>query len=122
MEPGKFQLNVCLSITEANLSILTSHVPLLKDVGEIWVSKKAEYEVSIAKPEDTWIGVTNVRFEYSNDEYARLIGWYKTTVGDVNRVYTSLRSALRAYDKFTIESKGKDKVSAKELNFPEEHL
>lgn len=92
------------------------------DVDEIWVSKKSEYEVSIAKPEDTWIGVTNVRFEYSNDDYARLIGWYKTTVGDVNRVYTSLRSALRAYDKFIIESKGKDKVSAKELNFPEEHL
>jgi len=92
------------------------------DVDEIWVSKKAEYEVSIAKPEDTWIGVTNVRFEYSNDDYARLIGWYKTTVGDVNRVYTSLRSALRAYDKFIIESKGKDNVSAKELNFPEEHL
>ena len=77
------------------------------------------YEVSIAKPEDTWIGVTNIRFEDSNDEYARLIGWYKTTVGDVNRVYTSLRSALRAYDKFIIESKGKDKVS---LNFPEEHI
>jgi len=92
------------------------------DVDEIWVSKKSEYEVSIAKPEDTWIGVTNVRFEYSNDDYARLIGWYKTTVGDVTRVYTSLRSALRAYDKFIIESKGKDKVSAKELNFPEEHL
>ena len=91
-------------------------------VGEVWVSKKSEYEVSVAKPEDTWIGVTNVRFEYSNDDYARLIGWYKTTVGDVNRVYTSLRSALRAYDKFIIESKGKDKVSAKELNFPEEHF
>ena len=87
MEPGKFQLNVCLLKTKVNLSILTSHIPLLKDVGEIWVSKKSEYEVSIAKPENTWIGVTNVRFEYSNDDYARLIGWYKTTVGDLNRVY-----------------------------------
>jgi hypothetical protein len=37
------------------------------------------------------------------------------------RVYSSLGDALRAHDRLVIEIKGQNNVTAKELNFPEEH-
>ena len=69
-------------------------------VDEEWVVKKEEYEVGVEKPDEkNWIGVTNIRFEDSMDNYARLIGWYRTTFGGESRVYSSLAKALRSYDK-----------------------
>ena len=69
-------------------------------VDEEWVVKKEEYEVGVEKPDEkSWIGVTNIRFEDSMDNYARVIGWYRTTFGGESRVYSSLAKALRSYDK-----------------------
>ena len=49
------------------------------NVDELWVAKKAEYELCLEKPEEDWIGVKNVRFPNARDNYARLIGWYLST-------------------------------------------
>jgi hypothetical protein len=110
---------------------------------EIWVMKKDEYELSIKKPEDQWIGVTGVTFPKSKDEYARLIGWYRLTCDGADQVYSSLEDALRSHDKvrsfriimmslqhlltsecaqqYIIDTKGRDHISVNDLNFPEEH-
>jgi hypothetical protein len=66
---------------------------------EIWVMKKNEYEMGIKNPEENWIGVTNITFPESKDNYAKLIGWYKLTCGGDHPVYSSLGDALRAHDK-----------------------
>mmetsp|Transcript_34100 Transcript_34100/g.71784 ORF Transcript_34100/g.71784 Transcript_34100/m.71784 type:complete len:322 (+) Transcript_34100:169-1134(+) len=91
------------------------------NVGEIWVAKKTDYEVCVQKPEESWVGVRNARFPNAKDEYAREIGWYEITVGGDPQLYVSLGDALRAHDKYMIESKGKANISATDLNFPEEH-
>lgn len=85
-------------------------------LGEIWVTRKSEYELCVKKPEAEWKGVTNVTFSESKDEYARVIGWYQ--VDGAQQVYSSLREALKAHDAHIIKTKGK---IASELNFPEEH-
>ena len=69
------------------------------NVQEIWVMKKNEYEMGIKNPEENWIGVTNITFPESKDNYAKLIGWYKLTCGGDHPVYSSLGDALRAHDK-----------------------
>ena len=69
------------------------------NVQEIWVMKKNEYETGIKNPEENWIGVTNITFPESKDNYAKLIGWYKLTCGGHHPVYSSLGDALRAHDK-----------------------
>ena len=96
------------------------------NVHEIWVIKKEEWEMYHRKPEESWIGVTNVTFPTSEDHYANTLGWYKlssSTYVDVKNppIYSSLGDALRAHDRQVIETKGQDNVTAKELNFPEEH-
>jgi len=92
------------------------------NVGEIWIAKKADYEVCLEKrDEEDWIGVKNVRFPDSKDEYARMIGWYETCLDGVQRVYSSLGEALRAHDKHIVKTKGRNNCLAAELNFPEEH-
>lgn len=71
------------------------------DIDEIMVAKVADYQTCLEKPEEGgWIGVTNFRVPDSKDDYARLIGWYVTSLGEAKReVYTSLGDALRAHDK-----------------------
>ena len=69
------------------------------NVQEIWVMKKNEYEMGIKNPEENWIGVTNITFPESKDNYAKLIGWYKLTCGGDHPVHSSLGDALRAHDK-----------------------
>jgi hypothetical protein len=69
------------------------------NMDEIWVMKKDEYELGVMKPEEQWIGVTNVTFPKSNDQYAKLIGWYKLTCDGAHQVYSSLGDALRSHDK-----------------------
>lgn len=91
------------------------------NLDEIWVSDRIEYEICTQKPEEEWIGVRNICFPESNDEYAQTIGWYETCFGGINRVYSSLVEALRSHDKHIIEIKGKGIVSASDLNFPQEH-
>ena len=91
-------------------------------MNECWVMKEKEYEVGVNKPESSWIGVTNICFADSNDEYAQVIGWYKTTFGGTEHIFPSLRDALRSYDRHIIESKDRNQISATELNFPEEYL
>ncbi|KAL7546752.1 hypothetical protein ACHAWF_010085 [Thalassiosira exigua] len=86
---------------------------------EIWVSKKEEYEMCLRKPEEEWVGVTNLTFPESGDDFARLVGWYRTTADE--GVYSSLCEALRAHDKHTIDTRGRENVSAMELNFPDEY-
>jgi hypothetical protein len=66
---------------------------------EIWVMQKDEYELSLKKPEEQWIGVTNVTYPKSKDDYARLIGWYTITCDEAHQVYSSLGDALRSHDK-----------------------
>ncbi len=115
------------------------------NVQEIWVMKKNEYEMGIKKPEESWIGVTNVTFPESKDNYAKLIGWYKLTCDGDHPVYSSLGDALRAHDKVMfricfgasqiciqfshlfecaqqhiIETKGQEIEVVQDLNFPEE--
>ena len=96
------------------------------NVHEIWVIKEEEWKMYHRKPEESWIGVTNVTFPTSEDHYANTLGWYKlssSTYVDVKNppIYSSLGDALRAHDRQVIETKGQDNVTAKELNFPEEH-
>jgi len=73
------------------------------------------------REEDDWIGVNNVRFPDSKDEYARMIGWYETCLDGVQQVYSSLGEALRAHDKHIVKIKGRNNFLAADLNFPEEH-
>ena len=67
------------------------------NLGEAWVSKKSEYDTCLNHPDNTWIGVSNVRLKGSKDDYLRLIGWYESEGS--NKKYTSLGDALRAHDK-----------------------
>ena len=95
------------------------------NVHEIWVIKKEEWEMYHRKPEESWIGVTNVTFPTSEDNYANTLGWYKLSSSnfvDMKNppVYSSLGDALRAHDRHVIEIKGQNNETAKELNFPEE--
>jgi hypothetical protein len=69
------------------------------NVDEIWVTKKAEYELCLEKPEEEWVGIKAVRFPESKDQYAKLIGWYETCLGGVTHTFSSLAEALRAHDK-----------------------
>ena len=61
---------------------------------EIWVMKKAEYELSLQRPEKNWVGITVVRFPESKDQYAKLIGWYETCLGGVTHTFSSLAEVL----------------------------
>lgn len=93
------------------------------NVDEIWVAKKVDYETCLQNPEEKdWIGVRNICFLDSKDEYARLVGWYETCLEGVPEVHSSLREAFRANDKHIIKMRGKGKILATELNFPAEHF
>ncbi len=71
-----------------------------RDLDEIWVMKEKDYEVLSAKPKEfSWIGVQRFTDQSASDEYARTVGWYETYFGEEHHIYTSIREAMKSYDK-----------------------
>ena len=68
------------------------------DLKEIFVMKKADYELCMMKEEKDWIGVKNVTDPNSCDDFARAVGWYEVNIDGTNHVFSSLGDALRCYD------------------------
>lgn len=73
------------------------------DLKEIFVMKKADYELCMMKEEKDWIGVKNVTDPNSRDDFARAVGWYEVNIEGTNHVFSSLGDALRFYDLVSLE-------------------
>lgn len=65
--------------------------------------KKEDYDILSDLPDESvWIGVVHYTDPSSNDDYAKIVGWYDTYCDGNHQVYTSIGDALRAHDKVCI--------------------
>ncbi|KAL7495143.1 hypothetical protein ACHAWT_006204 [Skeletonema menzelii] len=67
-----------------------------------------------------WKGVKNLRDGRSSDVWAKVVGWYVADIDGKKQKFSTLVSALRAYDASMIKKKG-DQTKESDLNLPEEY-
>mmetsp|Transcript_8925 Transcript_8925/g.15776 ORF Transcript_8925/g.15776 Transcript_8925/m.15776 type:complete len:866 (-) Transcript_8925:73-2670(-) len=93
----------------------------LDGIPEHFVFPKADYLLSTENHASShkWKGVQNVVDVKSNDQYAKLVGWYTATIDDREEDFARLADALQAYDASIVRRKG-DKTRRNELNLPKD--
>jgi hypothetical protein len=66
-----------------------------------------------------WKGVKPVKDPNTSDQWAKLVGWYKVSIGNgEEKLFSTLLEAMQAYDNSVIQQKGA-KTKPSELNLPE---
>lgn len=89
---------------------------------DTWVFSKEDYNLNreVYDKKRQLKGINDVLLKDSADPYARSRGYYTTKL-TVNKIFTSLGDAMRAYDKQVIRQKG-ESVKRCELNLPDEWM
>jgi len=79
-------------------TILLDNGGVLDDIGDYQVITDKEYVLSKRIKESDRKGVKRVVDEDSTDRWAREVGWYATTIHEMEQTFTHLSDALRAHD------------------------
>ena len=94
----------------------------LDDLEDYWVCSKRDYELSRKCDDMGWkpIGVAERFDEGSDDEWARMVGWYVVNVDGEERSFSFLEDAMKAHDACVIREHG-TRTKRSYLNLPELH-
>lgn len=87
------------------------------DILDAFVFDRSDYLLTLRH--QTWLGVKNVVDENSEDDWARVVGWYNAVIEGEERSFSLLLDALRAHDAYTVRQNGPT-TKQSQLNLPEE--
>ena len=92
----------------------------MDDLEDYWVCSKRDYELSRKCEDMGWkpIGVAERFDEGSDDEWARMVGWYVVNVDGEERSFSLLEDAMKAHDACVIREHG-ERTKRSYLNLPE---